>query len=157
MTTRTTLNLGAGNRIDRGDKGAVNHDLTLHNPDIDVAHDLNDIPWPWDDESFDRVLAWAVLEHLRINLIESINECWRVLRPGGTVVVKLPLWDAEVSYDDPTHYWQFGLGVFDQFDPRTKRGAEYDFYTPFKWTITEPSKLCSTSSFVVTMEKLACN
>lgn len=152
--TRTTLNLGAGKRIDEGDKGAVNHDLTLHSPLIDVAHDLNDIPWPWDDESFDRVLAWAVLEHLRLNLIESINECWRVLRPGGTIEVKLPIWNAATSYDDPTHYWQFALGVFDQFDPRTERGRQYDFYTPRKWTITKPATMCSSSSFVATMEKL---
>jgi predicted SAM-dependent methyltransferase len=126
------LNLGAGNKLV---KGAVNHDLTVHRPEISVAWDLNNLPWPWGDNSFDMIVACAVLEHLRINLVESVNECWRILRPGGVLHVKLPYWNSDNSYRDPTHYWRFDLRTCDLFDPDTRYGRDYAFYTERKWRI----------------------
>ena len=131
------LNLGAGNKII---KGAVNHDRTAHRPEIDVAHDLNELPWPFEDNSFDQIAALAVFEHLDHDLVSSLNECWRILRPGGTVTVKLPYWNSDNSYRDPTHRWFFSLGAFDQFDPDTERGRAYAFYTPFEWKIIKPAR-----------------
>jgi len=144
------LNLGAGNRII---EGAVNHDRIRHRPEIDVVHDLNDFPWPWSDESFDKVLAIAVLEHIRATLIESINECWRLLRPGGILFVKLPHWKHDVSYIDPTHYWHFSVRSLDIFDPATDYGQRYSFYTDRKWRILKAAKLNGAgSSFAATLE-----
>jgi SAM-dependent methyltransferase len=144
------LNLGAGNRII---EGAVNHDLRKHRPEIDVSHDLNVLPWPWADASFDKVLAIAVLEHLRLNLIESMNECWRVLRPDGVLYVKLPHWKHDHSYMDPTHYWQFSTRVLAVFDPGTEFGRRYAFYTDRKWKIVKGPRLNDArTSFAATLE-----
>jgi len=134
------LNLGAGHKII---EGAANHDLRLdpRRPQITVAHDLNEMPWPWLDDSFDLVVACAVLEHLRRNLAESMGECWRVLRPGGVLHIKLPYWKNENSYTDATHYWVYGLAIFDQFDPDTKRGRDYQFYGWPQWKIVQPARL----------------
>ena len=134
-----TLNLGAGNRV-KTDPGAINLDRTKHRPEIDVAHDLNVLPWPFADESFDKVLAIAVLEHLKLNLVESLDECWRLLRPGGTLYVKLPHWKADNSYIDPTHYWQFSLRSLEVFDPATEFGKRYAFYTARKWQIVKGAR-----------------
>ena len=144
------LNLGAGNRII---EGAVNHDLVKHRPEIDIAHDLNELPWPWADSSFDLIVARAVLEHLRMTLIESVNECWRILRPGGYLQLKLPHWQHEHSYTDPTHYWHFTCQTCDIFDPSTTYGRHYAFYTDRKWRIVKPVRLNRAgSSFFVTMQ-----
>lgn len=134
------LNLGAGNKPV---EGAINHDVRLdtRRPWVTVAHDLNERPWPWEDDSFDLVVACAVLEHLRINLMESLSECWRILRPEGVLHIKLPYWRHENSYTDATHYWVYGLGIFDQFDPDTKRGRDYAFYGWPHFRIIQPSKL----------------
>jgi len=130
---RRILVLGAGNHPSGN---AVNHDITKHRPEIDVAHDLNNLPWPWSDSMFEAITAWAVLEHLQHNLMVSMNELWRIGAPGCILDVKLPYWRSEISYNDPTHAGHvYGVGVFDQFDPSTKRGSEYAFYTPCKWTI----------------------
>jgi SAM-dependent methyltransferase len=126
------LNLGAGNRPE---PGAVNHDRIRHRPEIDVVHDLDVLPWPWPDNSFDAITARSVLEHLRLNLVESVDECWRILQPGGCLHVKVPLWTHENSYADPTHHWHYTLHSFDVFDPSTKLGTELDFYTSRKWDI----------------------
>ncbi len=128
------LNLGAGNRIIAG---AVNHDIIRHRPEIDVTHDLNMLPWPWEDCSFDKIVARAVLEHLRPNLIETVNECWRILAPGGELHIKVPYWNSDHSFLDPTHYWRFSPRTLEVFDPKTEYGRMYSWYTPRKWTITK--------------------
>lgn len=128
MTRR--LNLGAGHAI-IGD--ALNVDLTRHRPGIDLAVDLNNLPWPWNDSSWDHIVAKAVFEHLRLSLLEAMDECWRIIAPAGVLELKLPYWRSEVSYNDPSHRYVVGLGVFDQFDPSTARGDYYSFYTERKW------------------------
>src|SRR5829696_1105972 len=42
------------------------------------------IPWP--DGSFDAILSFDVLEHVR-SVSETLKECWRVLRRGGYLLV----------------------------------------------------------------------
>jgi SAM-dependent methyltransferase len=151
------LNLGAGRKPIAN---AVNHDRTLDplRPWVTVAHDLNVTPWPWGDNTFDQIVALAVLEHLRLNLEESLAECWRILRPEGVVRLKLPYWNADASYQDVTHYWRFALGSFDQFDPDTPRGRAYAFYTPYKWKIVSPARFnnCRSSIFVTMQVRKPC-
>jgi len=147
------LNLGAGNspvKVGEGDRG-VNHDLRLDpaRPWVTVAWDLNELPWPWEDESFDKIVASAVLEHLRLNLLESMGECWRILRPGGLLWVKVPYALAETAFDDPTHYWQFGRHVFEYFDPALKNGKKYGFYTDRKWEIVKPATLNQSRTSII--------
>jgi SAM-dependent methyltransferase len=147
-----TLNLGAGRRpID----GAVNHDLQMdpRRPWITVAHDLNVLPWLWEDASFDRIVARSIFEHLDIDLVASMDECWRILRPGGILYLKLPYWNSDLAHQDPTHRWYFSLKSFDQFDPERRRGAQYDFYTDRHWRIIKGPRLNSVKSSIhITLE-----
>lgn len=148
------LNLGCGNKpID----GFVNHDLTKHSPYVDVAWDLNDLPWPWEDESFEKIAALSVLEHLRQRLLDSMNELWRLLAPGGVAVIKLPFWKANLTWEDLTHLHMVGPGIMDQLDPRTKRGTQYWFYTPRKWRIEKQQVNSAKTSFHWTMTKMPLN
>ena len=132
------LNLGAGNHIW---KGATNHDRLRHRKEIDVTHDLNVLPWPWGDNSFDLIAASSVFEHLDLDLVQTLNECHRILRTGGRLRVKVPFWQHDNAYADPTHRWRYSLRSFDVFVPKTKLGAELNFYTPHKWRFVEPPKL----------------
>lgn len=128
------LNLGCGNKPL---EHFVNHDLTKHAPYVAMAHDLNELPWPWEDDQFESVVALSVLEHLYHSLLVSMNEIWRITEPDGLVIVKLPYWKAEISWDDPTHIHKAGKHLMHQFDPTTRRGQQYGFYTPRKWEIIE--------------------
>jgi len=146
------LNLGCGNKII---KGAVNHDRVKHRPEVKAVHDLNKLPWPWQDGEFDKIAALAVLEHLDIDLVASLNECHRILKPGGVLVIKLPLWNSPNSYDDPTHRWFFTLRSLDQFCPATERGKRYSFYTPHKWKyLRKPRTNKARTSMWATLERL---
>lgn len=92
------LNLGSGTDVRQG---CVNVDLT-DAWGADVVHDLDEAPWPFPDESFDHVLALDVMEHLRRPL-QAFEESWRVLRPGGTINVRVPHWLSPDYRRDLTH------------------------------------------------------
>jgi len=50
--------------------------------------DLN-CPWPWLDGTFDAVISTEGIEHLE-NHFAFLREAWRVLRPGGCLVLTTP-------------------------------------------------------------------
>ena len=93
------LNLGCS---DRHAAGYVNVDRV---PPADVLADLSE-PWPWLDSSVDEILAHDIIEHLP-NKIRTMNEAWRVLKPGGMLDVIVPTTDGPGAFMDPTHisFW----------------------------------------------------
>jgi len=129
------LNLGAGKKII---KGAINHDLHKHSDDISVAWDLNRLQWqPFKDESFAEILMFDVIEHLQINPIQALNECWRILIPNGILTIRYPVYTSHTIHDDPTHRWFLSSKALDYVVPTTDYGTRYDFYTPHKWEYIE--------------------
>ncbi len=50
---------------------------------------------PFDDDSFDRVVAAEVLEHLPQDE-RAMTELFRVLKPGGLIAVTVPRWGPEL-------------------------------------------------------------
>lgn len=73
----------------------------LGNPDL-VSFETIDAeavrggPWPFDDQQFDVVTASLVLSYLR-RPVEALHEAFRVLRPGGRLVVSSMRRDADGS------------------------------------------------------------
>lgn len=92
------LNLGAGGDILAG---WINTDI-VRMPGIDMVHDLDVGPWPWESGSITEVRAIDVFEHVGDPVL-FMNECWRVLKPGGMLRVRSPHWKHENAYTDPTH------------------------------------------------------
>lgn len=128
----TALNLGCG---DKPLEGAVNHDICKHRPEVDIVWDLNKTPWPWKDNEFDQVSSRSVFEHLEIDLITVLDECWRILKPEGTLHLKFPVFTSPTIHDDPTHRWHWSMKVLDFVIPTTRYGKHYPFYTTRKWTL----------------------
>jgi SAM-dependent methyltransferase len=74
------------------------------NPHIDMFIDLNEIPLPIDDASFDTVLLSDVLEHV-MHPWELIDEVARILRPGGTLLLNVPFY--YVIHSPPYDFHRF--------------------------------------------------
>jgi len=83
--------------------GFINVDI-VEGPGIFVA-DLTK-PWPWADNSVDYIRAYHVIEHLP-DKIFTMNEMWRVLKPGACADVIVPTTDGPGAFQDPTHtsFW----------------------------------------------------
>jgi len=125
------LELGVGGQPHP--EATVRHDLRRHSPWIDVAHDLNQIPWPWDDESFEQVLAFDVMEHLDLKIVIWMNEVHRILVPNGLFTLRAPVDGGPRAWSDPTHQRVWAVDTFEYFDPATEMGRRYWFYTDQKW------------------------
>ncbi|MEX2260911.1 MAG: class I SAM-dependent methyltransferase [Bryobacteraceae bacterium] len=72
------------------------------NTNADVVCDLDRRPYPFADNSFDRVLATHVIEHLS-DVIGTMEEFHRMVRKGGTIRVETPHYTDFSSFCDPTH------------------------------------------------------
>jgi SAM-dependent methyltransferase len=96
------LNLGCGqNRLD----GYVNTD---REPAVepDVVMDLEEFPWPFEDDSVDEVIAKHVLEHVGAEanvFIGVMQELYRVCRGGALIRIAVPHPRHDFFLDDPTH------------------------------------------------------
>jgi hypothetical protein len=93
------LNLGC---CDAHMEGFCNVDRV---PPADVITDLEK-DWPWLEGTVDEIVANDVFEHLP-DKIHTMNEAWRVLKPGGILSIVVPTTDGRGAFQDPTHcsFW----------------------------------------------------
>ncbi len=68
----------------------------------DVLCDLDRIPYPFADNSFDRLLAIHVIEHVG-NVIATVEEFHRLVKAGGSIRIETPHYTDFSSFCDPTH------------------------------------------------------
>jgi SAM-dependent methyltransferase len=101
------LNLGSGN-----DKipGAVNVDMIPDN-NPDIVYDLNQFPWPFEDNSFSYVHASQIIEHLN-DTIRVLEEIQRITKPDGIVYIGVPHYSSRIAIADPSHVRYFAATTF---------------------------------------------
>lgn len=132
------ISLGAGTEVE---EGWVNVDIAKLDG-IDVVHNLMQYPWPFGDNSAEYIKAKDIIEHMathlpdgRNSIIAFIEECHRILRPGGTLWIQTPAWDADFLWIDPTHVRGYDERSFDFFDPDTDFGRAAGFYSEAKFRV----------------------
>lgn len=94
------LNLGAGARCFTGSDW-VNVDR-VPGPGIDVVHDLNVGPWPFDDFDATEIIAKDIFEHVD-DAILFLSECHRVLGPYAALTLTTTHHQHISAFTDPTH------------------------------------------------------
>lgn len=114
------LNLGCGSLPE---PGYINVD-TVKQDGVDVVHDLDVFPWPFDDQCAEEIRAFDVYEHVDKPL-EFMGECHRILRPGGTLYIHTAHWQNPDSYRDPTHKRFLTEESFDYWIPGTYLNGRY--------------------------------
>ena len=102
------VNLGCGEEVregwiglDRGDYGQ------------EIVRDMKK-GLPFCNNSCEELYADQVLEHLQLDedFIFVMNECLRVLKPGGIFKIRVPHYDSLTAYKDPTHSRYFTKQTF---------------------------------------------
>lgn len=110
------LLIGAGSRRDKlispPDRPATWQALTtldinpMHQPD--VVWDLTELPLPFEDDSFDEIHAYEVLEHTGSQgdfrfFFGQFSEFWRILKPRGLFCATVPAVGSKWVWGDPSH------------------------------------------------------
>ncbi len=115
------LDLGCGRAKTEGAIGIdVNRDS-----DADIIHDLNDLPYPFLDDTFDRIICSGIIEHVD-DVVRVMEELHRVSRPNGVIEIMTPYFSSVDAWTDPTHKHYFSSRSFDYF---TGEFPEYSFYS----------------------------
>ncbi len=104
------LDLGCG---DKKAKGAIGVDR-VNLPGVDLVHDLEVFPYPFEGNSFDRIILKHVVEHIG-DVIGLMEEIHRIANPRALVEIVTPHFTSLNSYNDPTHRHHFSLFAFDFF------------------------------------------
>jgi len=80
------------------------------NPDVnpDIILDLSKEKLPFEDNTFDEIHAYQVLEHLGMQgqyilFFSQFEDYWRVLKPNGLMIITVPNDDNKWTWGDPGH------------------------------------------------------
>lgn len=77
---------------------------------VDIVADINrDFPFP--NSSVDELRAHDIIEHLS-DRIHTMNEIWRVCKPGAKVSIRVPSTDGRGAFQDPTHVSFWNINSF---------------------------------------------
>lgn len=125
------VNLGAGKTEKK--PGDIFVDLRPFEG-IDIVHDLNLTPWPFESGTVSEINAIHVVEHLE-SLLTFMDECHRVLMPGGSLYIETPEAgnDIDLTHADPTHVRCYRKHSFTNYF--TRQGVERFGYTDKAWCI----------------------
>jgi len=92
------LNLGCG---ESKKEGFINVDWQS-SVAPEVSHNLNIFPYPFDDNTFDVIEAFHILEHLD-KPFSVMKELHRILKPGGTLEIRVPHFSRGFTHAEHTH------------------------------------------------------
>ena len=109
------LNMGCGFlKMD----GFINADFSdICEPDIKI--DFNQLPWPFEDDEFQHIVAKDILEHLdteKVPLTDIIKEMYRISENGAVWEVAVPHHRSDHMWDDPTHKHTITPGTIGLFN-----------------------------------------
>ena len=107
MKKLTKLNIGCGTDIK---KGYFNVDYKYFKG-VDLVYNLNKLPYPFKDDSFEVVLMRNILEHLD-NPMEIMREIHRISKPGAKIFIKGPHFSSDNVWGDLEHKRGFSIQTF---------------------------------------------
>ncbi len=119
---KRVLHFGSGNKRL---PGSATVDV-LKLPEVDVVHNLDQYPWPFEAESFDVVFGHNVLEHLT-DIVAAMEEVHRLLKPGGRVVLTVPYFRSTDAFTDVTHKHYFTSQSLDYFVDSISTLSAYEY------------------------------
>lgn len=85
----------------------------------DLLWDLSKIPYPFEDNSFERIEMDHVLEHLS-SPFDVMREIHRILAPSGECIIRVPHFSRAMTH--PQHKCGFDFTFPMYFDPRFPGG-----------------------------------
>ena len=131
---KKVLDLGCGKNKTEGAIGVDKIKLE----GVDIIYDIEMSPLPFKDNCIDKIICNSVLEHVN-NLVSIMEDFYRVLKPGGILVVNVPHGSSTNYITGPTHKRPFGVRTMDYF---TEEGS-LSYYSKVRFEIVEKKVILS--------------
>jgi predicted SAM-dependent methyltransferase len=114
----------------------------------DVQLDLFEFPWPWETSSVDEVFSSHFVEHIPHRLPEwprnvdgldlFMDECWRILKPGGTLRIIHPYGQSSRALQDRGHERYLVAESWWYYNRKWREATKLDHY-PIRSDFSEPN------------------
>lgn len=141
------LDLGCGTKKQDGYVGMDK----LKIEGVDIIHDIENIPWPIENNVCTHINASHVLEHISpTKIIDVMNEIWRVMKQGCELDARTPYGDYYKF--DPTHQIEFMAPTWLYFCPSDTQF--YNIYKPKPWKMMKVEADENNMELHVIMKKL---
>lgn len=104
---------------------------------VDVVQDLEEFPWVLPSECATLIVCGHVVEHInpaKFGFIKFMDECWRILKYGGQMMISTPYAGSRGYWTDPTHCNPCTIETWAYFDPLHPLKV-YDIYRPMPWSV----------------------
>lgn len=109
------LELGSGANPTTYDYAEVTHLDKYPFEHVEVVHDLEVSPLPFENNEYDLIISFHTLEHIA-NIDQLIKEMYRITRDGGVWDLKIPHYSESMS---PFHKTYFDSGYFYWYEKGT--------------------------------------
>lgn len=129
------LNLGSGKDIK---PGWVNLDIFAL-PGVDVVHNIEQLPLPFQDGEFDEILCTDVLEH--VEYVPILRDLHRIMAVGAKLRIRVPHFTSKFNFIDPTHRKMFSIGTFDFFVKNSFDNNNRGYYFDFNFSVCSEAKI----------------
>lgn len=116
MNNYKKIDLGCG--LSKRDSESIGVDW-VKLPGVDVLADINKI-LPFEENEIDEVYSRHTFEHVD-DIFFVMNEVYRIIKPEGKVIIKVPHFSCPTAYSDLTHKRFFGIYSFQCFDPKSAK------------------------------------
>ena len=103
----------------------------IKNPWVDIVHNFEVVPLPFDDNTFDEIYTCMVLEHI-INLTDVIDEFVRISKNWAQIKITVPYFSSTNLWGDPTHVRGFNSNTFSAFHSNSLKSHGNIKLTKFK-------------------------
>lgn len=71
---------------------------------------------PFPDESIESIISHHMMEHIGAGFLNLMDECYRVLKPGGVLRIIVPVFPSTSAVQDPDHKRYFMADTFMTFE-----------------------------------------
>lgn len=139
MEEKKILDVGCGRAKHAGSVGID----WVAGPGVDIVYDLNKIPWPIEDNTFDEIICQDTIQLLD-NVVKTMEEMHRIGKAQAIIKIRTPHFSHPNSFRDPMHKWHFTIDTFDYFtedfkypiySDKTYRMLKKEFIFNRKWGI----------------------
>ena len=116
------LDLGAGAKKNHN---AMKVDI---NPKVnpDIVHDLNNFPYPFEDQYFDEIIMDNVIGELN-DFFKVMDEIYRIAKVGAQITISVPYFRSSYGFIHPNIKSFFTIRTFEYFDPNSEIFKVYKY------------------------------
>lgn len=94
---------------------------------VDIIHNLESYPWPFEDNSVDEIICSHFIEHVD-NQILFMDELYRIMKQGAKATIIAPYYTSMRAIQDPTHKRSICEASFLYYNEDWRKANKLDHY-----------------------------